>query len=134
MDHLSEVIAKSFPDSAIAQNFKMKKTKCAALTYNVLSKHLQQEMLTQLIKPSLPMSKPKFSLIIDESTDISTCCQMAVIIKYFSVNDEGISTKLLNLIEVKDTTAIGLFNTLKNEIQSMKYRVSCILNAAMGCI
>jgi len=32
MDHLSSIVKSAFPDSRIAQNFAMKRSKCAALT------------------------------------------------------------------------------------------------------
>lgn len=48
MDHLSEIISKCFHDSEIAKSFSCKRTKAAAVTYNVLKPELEAEMLTDL--------------------------------------------------------------------------------------
>ena len=44
MDHLSPLISETFHDSAIAKGFSCKRTKAAALTYNVLAESFKSSL------------------------------------------------------------------------------------------
>jgi len=79
------------------------------------------------LTPTRFRSRPKYSLIVDESTDIGTCNHMAFVIKYFGEDDMKVHTKLLNLVEVKDTTALGLFNTVKQQLNDHKLNMLDII-------
>lgn len=116
MDHLSDVITSSFSDSVISKRFSCKRTKAMALTNNVSSARMKEKMISDIAGSSEDVSKIKFSIIVDESTDISVKSNLAIVIKYHSETNETIKTKLLNLVEVKDKTAEGLFTSLSSEI------------------
>ncbi|KAG5886620.1 hypothetical protein JTB14_013068 [Gonioctena quinquepunctata] len=62
MDHLSDVIKDTFPDSEIARKFSCKRTKSSAIAYNVLGGQFEEKMLQDL-KSGLST----FSVIIDLS-------------------------------------------------------------------
>ncbi|MPD05576.1 hypothetical protein E2C01_101326 [Portunus trituberculatus] len=64
-----------FPDSAIAQGMSMKKTKCTDLTRK-LSKCVTAELVNKL-------KQHKFSVIVDESTDVGTTKCLTVLVKYY---------------------------------------------------
>ena len=64
MDHLSELIKETFYDSAIAKAFSCKRTKAAAMTYNVLAKEFKNEL-----QKNIQATGKHVSLIIDETTD-----------------------------------------------------------------
>ena len=49
MDHLSPLISETFHDSAIARGFSCKRTKAAALTYNVLAQSFKSTRLLNLV-------------------------------------------------------------------------------------
>lgn len=49
------------------------------------------------------MRDNKFSIIIDETTDISTCKSCAVVVKLFNKVSGKIETKFLDLLPVYDT-------------------------------
>ncbi|CAG5057444.1 unnamed protein product [Parnassius apollo] len=74
MDHVSEVISRAFHDSEIAKRFSCRRTKSAAIAYNVLGNNFEEKMLAELRpRPENETERsPVFSLIIDESTDVST--------------------------------------------------------------
>lgn len=55
----------------------------------------------------------KFSLIIDESTDISVSQVLAVVIRYFDERKQESVDVLLDTIEVDDATAAGLYRAVK---------------------
>ena len=63
MDHLSDLFKEIFPDSAIAMKFKSKHTKTRSIVRNILAKRFKTELIETL-------QKCKFSIIIDETTDI----------------------------------------------------------------
>ncbi|XP_071041980.1 zinc finger protein 862-like [Parasteatoda tepidariorum] len=69
------------------------------------------------VKGTNDISEVKYSVIVDESTDVSIKSNIAIVIKYYSEVDEIVKTKLLNLVEIKDKTAEGLFNSLSTEIR-----------------
>ena len=51
------------------------------------------------------LKKNKFSIIIDETTDISTTKSCAVVVvKYFDADSKGIQTRLLDLLDVHTTS------------------------------
>ncbi|KAG5895140.1 hypothetical protein JTB14_008574 [Gonioctena quinquepunctata] len=45
MDHLSDVIKDTFPDSEIARQFSCKRTKSSAIAYNVLGGQFEGKMI-----------------------------------------------------------------------------------------
>jgi len=52
MDHLSSIVTSAFLDSGIAQQFLMKRSQCAALTYNVLIAQFKEDMFNNLRRPT----------------------------------------------------------------------------------
>ncbi|XP_074027797.1 zinc finger protein 862-like [Leptinotarsa decemlineata] len=104
MDHLPKLIASTCPDSSIAKQLEIGRTKATNLTKN----QLVEEALTEL-KEHLNINK-LYSLIIDETTDISTKKSMAVIIRFH--DNVSIKDRFLGLIEVENGTAKGLFETV----------------------
>lgn len=61
--HLSQLVQISFTDSAIASKFRMSETKMKAIVDNVIGRaeKLRAILLVQ-----------KFSVLVDETTDVST--------------------------------------------------------------
>jgi len=110
MDHLSELFPKLFPDSEIAKGYASKRTKCSALVDNVLAVNFRKELLKDLHQAQY------YSLIIDESTDISTESVMAIVVKYFDINRQSIATHLLSLPVLKGESAEQLFGILSNDL------------------
>ena len=63
-DHLMLLMPSIFPDSKIAAHLSMHRTKCTGLIKNLIGSCLLQELLNDV-------GESFYSLIIDESTDIS---------------------------------------------------------------
>ncbi|CAG5035893.1 unnamed protein product [Parnassius apollo] len=76
MDHLVDLLPTMFPDSQIAKNMKMKRTKCQAIINNILGESEKQDLCADL-------KEQKFSLMIDESTDIGAVKTMCVVVRYY---------------------------------------------------
>lgn len=62
------------------------------------------------------ISLAKFSVIVDESTDVAIKSNLVIVIKYHSEITNTVKTKLLNLVEIKDKSVEGQFTILVNEI------------------
>ena len=56
----------------------------------------------------------KFSIIIDESTDISVTQVLAAVVRYFDPSRQNVIDTLLDTIAVEDGTAQGLYQAVKN--------------------
>ncbi|KAJ8928480.1 hypothetical protein NQ314_018961 [Rhamnusium bicolor] len=80
MDHLPKLIRHICPDSEVAKSLKCSRTKATSLTKYRLAKE-QLEIISRKLKQT------KFSLILDETTDISTEKSLALVVRFF---DEGV--------------------------------------------
>ena len=72
MDHFSDLLPKLCPDSKIAAHFKSKHSKSKCNVQNALAPHFHQELVQKL-------QTSHFSVIIDETTDVSTAKELAVV-------------------------------------------------------
>lgn len=105
MDHLSDLVKDAFPDSAIANKVKCKHTKRRCIIKNVLASKFRNDIMEQL-------RKIKFSIIIDESTDISATKQLALVVRYFCERRLTIRSQFLCLLEVTESDATTLTTIL----------------------
>ena len=55
--------------------------------------------------------KQPFSILIDESTDVSTSQVLAIVVRYFDFTKQDVCDALLDSIEVEDATAEGPIGT-----------------------
>ena len=74
-DHLVECYKKIFPDSAIAQKMSLKRTKAAYVMQQGIAHHERLDVVSIC-------RNQKYSIIIDESTDISTKQMLAIVVRY----------------------------------------------------
>lgn len=112
-DHLSGVIKKSFSDSHTARNYRMKRTKCASLLKNVLYPHFKDDL-------SADIGGSKFSVIIDESTDVSVSKLLSIAIIYYSTAKAKIVTSFLSLCVLEACTADGIVEGIKHTLKEFK--------------
>ena len=80
MNHLSDLVKELFPDSAIVSKFSSKHKKTRCIVTNVLAKEFKTSIIETL-------KKIKFSIIIDETTDIASKKQLALVVRYFSAQE-----------------------------------------------
>ncbi|XP_066962132.1 zinc finger protein 862-like [Macrobrachium rosenbergii] len=106
-----------FPDSAIAQAMSMKRTKCTDLT-KALGTCISNELVSKL-------RINKFSVIIDETTDVSSTKCLIILVKFFDQEAKLMKTGLLQLIDVYDennemvgSTGENLYNLIVNTLNA----------------
>lgn len=94
MDVLIDLYANVFTDPEIAKNLRKKRTKVTCVLKNVLGVNFPEGVLENVRAPV-----ELFSLIIDETTDVSTLKPCAIAIIYF---DEGkIKTRFFDMVEIR---------------------------------
>lgn len=106
VDHMVELCKVMFPDSAIAQSMNMRKTQCTELTRS-LGNCITSELIQKL-------KQHKFSVIIDESTDVSTTKCLTVLVKYYDPDTTLIHTGTLELIDMYDNNKECIGSTGEN--------------------
>lgn len=62
----------------------------------------------------------KFSLLIDESTDISVTQILAVVVRFFDSEKCKITDALLDIVEVENGSAENLYNAVKDLLEEKK--------------
>ena len=103
VDHLLPLLKKLAPDSENIQKAKLGRQKCTNIIKNVLAKNEQEELIETL-------KTTKFSIMIDESTEIGFNICMCVLVRYLDDETRKAVVKLLDLIPVKsDCSAAALY-------------------------
>lgn len=97
VDHLSELCKQRFRDFK-SGDLRIHRTKCTNINKNVLALHFTQEIVSDL-------GDQEYSLLIDESTDISVSKILGVSIRYFSRSLKNIISTFLGLVQIEDGTA-----------------------------
>ncbi|KAH8027920.1 hypothetical protein HPB51_011150 [Rhipicephalus microplus] len=105
MGHLVDVVKAACDDSQIAKNVSCGRTKCTAIVKNVLGEQSRQD-ICELLR------RQKFSLLVDESTDMGTVKHLSLVARVMNANGDVVDA-FLDLVPVSDGTAQSLFSSLK---------------------
>ena len=105
-DHLLALCKRAFPDSQIASKLSTKQTKISYVMQDGIAFHEKLEVANMC-------RRNKFSIMIDESTDISVTQVLAVVVRYFDPNKHNVVDTLLDTVAVENGTAQGLFQAVK---------------------
>ena len=124
-DHLGEIIARNAAGSKLA-NIKIHRTKCTKILTNIVSPAIKEELIADV-------KGKKFSLIVDETTDVSTAKQLCVIIRYYSSVEKKIVTAFVDLVTVVHACADDLFDAIRNCLREIELElIDCIGYASDG--
>ncbi|CAB3988291.1 zinc finger MYM-type 6-like [Paramuricea clavata] len=124
MDHLREIIARNAQGRKL-RNIKMHRRKCTKILTNVVNPTLNEQLIADV--------QGKFSLIVNESTDVSTAKQLCIIVQYYNKVKKKILTVFFYLIPVIHTSADDLFNAIKDCLTEIKLNlVDCVGYASDG--
>ncbi|XP_047039292.1 uncharacterized protein LOC124644115 [Helicoverpa zea] len=110
IEHLTDLVKLAFPDSKATDDLKMHRTKCTEVIKNVLAPHFTEELIKDI-------GQQKYSLIIDESTDISTSKQLGIVIRYFSRKLKKVVSSFLALEQLETSDAVGIVKALLSCLQ-----------------
>lgn len=104
VDHLIPLLKQLVPDSQIIQKIELGRQKCTNVIKNVLAPYMCNE-LVNILKTN------KFSIMLDESTDIGLNKTMCVLTRFVHPSTGHVSTKLLQLMHLNavDCTADKLY-------------------------
>lgn len=126
-DHLIECCKLMFPDSAIAQGMSFKRNKAAYVMQQGIA-HYERLTIVDICR------EQKFSIIIDESTDVSTAEVLAVVVRFLDEKRAKVVDTLLDLVEVGDGTSAGLFTAVKKLLANNEIPISNVVGfAADNC-
>ena len=121
-DHLGEIVK-----DVSGRDISIHRTKCSALIKNVLCLVIRNDLFMDI--QGMP-----YSLIIDESTDITAEKQFCVIVRYFSKAHKTILTGFLGMISLDSGTAEGIFNNMATFLHACHLDLAkCIGLATDGC-
>lgn len=115
MDTLTPLIKNIFPDSKIANQLNLKRSKATSILCNSLGENFLTDLYSKLKEPGC-----FFSLIMDETTDISVKKQCAFTVIYYDYETSITKTQFFDLVEVHGSTANDLYTTLKESLTSNK--------------
>jgi hypothetical protein len=106
VNNLVDLLKKVTPRDEVIQNLKMQRDKTTNLVTQVLGP-FSKELIFEKLR------KEKFSLIIDETTDIATRKSLVVVARFFEESEKIVKDHFVDLIEVHDATSDGLFNAVR---------------------
>lgn len=101
MDHLPKLVASVCTDSDIAKHLECGRTKSTSIIKNVLGRHSFENLQTFL-------QHNKFSLIVDESTDVSTEKHICLVVRR-ALSNYTISDDFLALIKLSAADATTIY-------------------------
>lgn len=102
-DPLLALLRKLFPESEPLKKVSFGKQRTSNIIRQVFGQCFSEELCIKL------REKP-FSVIIDETTDRSTSKQLSIMVQFY---DKSLVCVFLDLLEVKDSTAVGIFTAVK---------------------
>lgn len=105
MNHFSDLLPKLCPDSKIAAHFKFKHTKSKCIVWNAFASHYNLELVQKL-------QTSHFSVIIDETTDVSTAKELAAVTRVYNSESMNTDCPLYDLLEIAHGDAESVFQAL----------------------
>lgn len=93
VDHLVELIKSLDPDSKVLKGISCGRTKCSAIMKNVIGK-FSFNKLVEILR------QQKFSLMVDESTDIGTIKHLVLCVRYLDPENRDVRDDFLALLRV----------------------------------
>lgn len=112
INHLVLLLVSIFPKSDVAKGLKCNRTKATQMTKDCFAQE-------QLITIANTFKDQHFSLIIDETTDVSTQKSLVLIARYFDNHQQRSRDMFIGLLRVKDCTAKGIFEAINNYLREI---------------
>lgn len=109
-DHLNNLCKGCFTDSTTASMVQMKRSKCSGIIKNILYPHFMEDV-------TAAVGEKHFSLLIDESTDISVHKYLGMVIIYHDDAKGKIISTFLSLTELDDCNADAIVSSIKGTLE-----------------
>ncbi|XP_053951233.1 uncharacterized protein LOC128858736 [Anastrepha ludens] len=119
-DHLSKLCVEQFSACKAAANIKLGRTKCTYIIKNVLAMHFISDLRSDI-------GDSGFSLLLDESTDISVEKILGVAICYFSKSKWDVVSTFLGLEQIDAGDAISIADAVKSLLLSNNLKISNLI-------
>ena len=121
-DHLIPVFKRIGARDPVVQDLSLARNKCANVVKNILAKR-EIEKIVQCLQTC------RFSILIDESTDITDVKVMCILVQYVSPLNKKLTTQLLTLLplDATDCSASKIFELFKNFSKKKKFRLRILL-------
>lgn len=116
MDCGSKLLSQFFPDSDICKKIRMGRTKIEALIQNVLAPYSIECLVKRLRRTASNKPHLPYSLSTDASNK-GNKKMFPVAIKFFDVEESGLTDGLLNFVEQSDETSNGISNLLSTTLK-----------------
>ncbi|XP_043064673.1 uncharacterized protein LOC122320565 [Drosophila ficusphila] len=113
IDHLGLLCGNNFQDGGA---MKLHRSKCTSVIKNILA-----PSFITLLKPDI--GDAKYSLLLDESTDISVCKTLGVVINYFSLT----RSTFLSIVPLEEGDAKTIANSLCQELSNFKLNLENLI-------
>ncbi|XP_052854739.1 uncharacterized protein LOC128263691 isoform X2 [Drosophila gunungcola] len=120
IDHLSQLCVKQFKACDATVDIKLKRTKCTHIINDVLGVHFEDDLRKDI-------GKSKFSLLLDESTDISVTKLLGIVIIYYSLNSQSMITTFLSLVPIQSGDAKTIAAAVKMELSNLKLDILSLI-------
>lgn len=125
VDHIGEIIRRNGRGSEL-QNIQLHRTKCTKLISRVVSPALLDELKEDV-------KGKKFSVLVDEVTDLAVNKHVCVVIRYFSESRCKIATEFVGLVPVVGATGNDIFLALNTLLEKIGLTLSdCVGFASDG--
>lgn len=123
MEHANKFYSHCFPDSLIAANLNCSRTKMTEIIKMKVAPYVRGNLANKL-------NNNKFSIIIDETTDISTKKSLAVAVRFFDDEMGRVRDYHFALVELEVATSEKLFSVICNLFKDNQIRIENLLGFA----
>ncbi|KAK3932367.1 Zinc finger MYM-type protein 1 [Frankliniella fusca] len=120
VDHLTDMIRTVGSKETELKEIRLHRTKCSKIVERVVVPCLLEDVIADI-------GDFFYSLIIDESTDVSTVRQLALCIKYYSRKYKKFVVEFLGLVETPIATADKLYEVVTLFLTTVGLKLSRLL-------
>lgn len=120
IDHLTEACKKCFKDSKSTSDMKLHRTKCTQIINDTLAPHFKQELRSDI-------GDQKYSLLLDESTDVSVTKYLGIVVRYFSLKQNRVVSAFLALQSLESSDAVGIVAALVKCLQNQDLNLNNLI-------
>ncbi|XP_074026139.1 zinc finger protein 862-like isoform X2 [Leptinotarsa decemlineata] len=110
VDHLINILPQLDPSSEALKNIKLHRTKCSMLIKNVLAPLMREALIEEI-------GNYPYSIIIDESTDLSTQKVLCIMLRFFSHTTKQVVTTFYRIIKIIECDAKSLHQAIINQLK-----------------